>query len=425
MEAIFSGEYSHICITAGLAWGKTHFAGDLGITYTGMYPGTSNCISGPLFPQLMNSNYIEFMAQLEHAGIRSHWDGKLNRLEIANGSSFKFQSMHVETGHLKGPQYKLNMLDEADLIDRAHYERQTDRSGRERGEYQPIIVVFANSVAKAHWIAKDYLGTHGDPPKERHLLIQGTTYDNAENLRAEYIRNLETRYPPGSIGRLRWLYGETGLPSENAVFPEFDADMDCASAMAMPQSKKTASAIYVGEGNKPTVVLTAEMTAQGVLLVRGEWVKTRVGRLATIENAFKILPKGAKTAVLITKKNKMVVEDLRHMGMDVRPTEFDPSNVEQVKTAIKVVRDRLAQDKLKIERYGANDFAAPYLVENFEGWENKDDDSDDPQNVCNESMMCLLHIALMFDRPRMLNADDGTIFGAKRIDTNRKTGGRL
>lgn len=422
IEAILSGDYSHICISAGLAWGKTHFAGDLGITYTATYPKTDNCVSGPLFPQLMNSNYIEFIKQLEHAGIRSRWDAKLNRLELSNRSTFKFQSMHVEVGHLKGPQFKLNMLDEADMISRAHYERQTDRSGRERGDYQPVIVVFANSVTKAHWIAEDYVGVHGKPPKNRHLLIQGSTYDNAENLRADYIRNLETRYPAGSIGRRRWMYGETGLPAENAVFPEFDAEVDAVSVHAMPQATQHASAIYIGEGNKPTAVLHAERTPNDILLIRGEWVGTRVGRKAIVDSAKAMLPKGGNTGLLISGKPEGTVEDLKRMGLHVVPTLFDPGNLEQVKMAIKALRDRLADNRVKVERYGTNDFAAPNLVHNIESWENKTDSSDDPQDINNESIMCLLHIVLMFDRPQAILKDDGTIFGSKRIDVRRKRG---
>lgn len=424
VDAIFSGQYTHICVSAGLAFGKTHLAGDVGVSYCAQYPGTANCVSGPLFPQLMNSNYLEFIKMLERCGIRSNWDGKLNRLKLANRSSFKFQSLYVETGHLKGPEYELNMIDEADMVDREHFERQTDRTGRVRSDAQPVVVVFANSVTKAHWIAEDFVGVHGLPPKDRHLLIQGTTYDNAENLRADYIRNLEIRYPRGTIGRRRWMYGETGLPAEDAVFPEFDADHDTIDTLAMPAPEQSAAAIYVGEGNKPTVVLEAQLMPNGQLLATAEWVGHRVGHLEAIENAKGILSRGGRTTVLTSNRNEDIVKSLKRHGLRVKETEFDPRNREHVKTGIKVIRDRLAQNRLKIKRYSRTEFATPYLVQNFEAWENKTDESDDPQDTNNEAMICLMHIAILFDRPNMLKPDDDTIFGNKRIDVQRKQKGQ-
>lgn len=424
VEAVFSGKYSHICVSAGLAFGKTHLGGDIGVTYSGTFPRSENCICGPLFPQLMNSNYLEFMSMLTDCGIRSSWQGQMNRLSLANGATFKFQSLHVETGHLKGPEYELNMIDEADMTDREHYERQTDRTGRVRSDAQPVVVIFANSVTKAHFIAEDYVGVHGHKPKERHLLIQGTTYDNAENLRADYIRNLETRYPAGSIGRRRWMYGETGLPAEDAIFPEFDADTDTVHMLSTPPIKQTAAAIYVGEGNKPTVVLSAQLTSNGLLLVNAEWVGDRVGRIEAIQQAAKVLPNGTRSHVLMTNRNEELADDMERLGLKIRRTEFDPKNPEHVKTGIKVIRDRLITNKVKVLKTSATDFAAPYLVENFEAWETKDEDTDEPENTFNEAMMCLIHIALLFDRPRMLAPKDQTVFGGKKIEVQRKPGVR-
>lgn len=403
IDEALSGRWDCICVSAGLGFGKTHNAIDLAVTFAAKYPRTKNCIAGPTYPQLFNSNFMEFESMLDFCRIRRTWRATERLLLLSNHTKFIFQTMEVPTNRLKGPEYYLVEEDEADLIDREHHERLTDRGGRNvRIDAPSVCVAYANSVTKAHWIAEDYMGTDGNPPKERHLLIQGSTYDNKPFLRPTYIAKLEKRYPPGTIGHRRWMKGDTGLPEVGAVFSEFEAANDIVDENALPNAGGYITAMYMGDGPRPTVVLVARVTARGTLVLVNEWVGHSTSRAANVEAARKIATHGGRTKILAGPRAEDLNADYTKMGLNI-VVGADLGDPHILQTAITTMRDRLADNRLKIMRRRSGEVAAPYLAGNFEKWVYTEDGSGKVVDLHNESMLCLLQMIMELDRPNTMN----------------------
>jgi hypothetical protein len=150
-------------------------------------------------------------AVLAQAGVRATWNALEHYDELPNGSwayirGLKAQDQQTRYGKFRGLTLGRAYIDQAEEVPRDIYHELKARLSQ--AGYPHQIVITPQAVDENHWIAKEFPADNTIPHRR---YIPLSVYDNAHNLDAETIRNLEETYPVGHPKRITLIEGRRGM----------------------------------------------------------------------------------------------------------------------------------------------------------------------------------------------------------------------
>ena len=150
-------------------------------------------------------------AVLQQAGITPRWNPLEHYDELPNGAwayirGLKAQDQQTRYGKFRGLTLGRAYIDQAEEVPADIYYELKARLSQPGYAHQ--IVITPQAVDERHWIAKEF-------PEDNHLpnrkYIPLSVYDNAHNLDAATLRNLEETYPLGHPKRRTLIEGRRGM----------------------------------------------------------------------------------------------------------------------------------------------------------------------------------------------------------------------
>lgn len=236
------------------------------------YPGAEFALTNNDYRQLMNSTHRQLTAFLKQIDCSYRYYKADKVILFPNQSRITELTLDGDPKSLKGPEWDAVYYDELDRTKQDHYDHLADRArGKRRKNPDGSVVVnhrirgACNSVSPGHYLAKKYFLD----PLPGHRGIRVTTYDNKENLPPDYIRNLEAKYPPGSLQHRRWMLGEI-VAMEGQIYDCFNSTM---IVDAHPALQYYAHGLDLGYRD-PTVFLTLGVDHQGLIWCVDEYQAT-------------------------------------------------------------------------------------------------------------------------------------------------------
>jgi len=148
---------------------------------------------------------------LEKAGLRVRWNAMEHYDEFPNGArayvrGLKAQDQQTRYAKFRGLTLSRVYIDQAEEMPRDVYHELKARLSQKGYPHQ--IVITPQAVEETHWIAKEFPADN-TVPHRRYIPL--SVYDNAHNLDADTIRNLEETYPLGHPKRQTLLNGLRGM----------------------------------------------------------------------------------------------------------------------------------------------------------------------------------------------------------------------
>lgn len=151
----------------------------------------------------------------EQVGAAATWVSAEHRFELSNGSWVYVRGLRPSQdasrfSKFRGMTLGGVLVDQAEEIPQDFYLELKGRLSQPG--YPAQMILTPNPPGEDHWLAEEFPDVEsGAPPKPNHKLIQLSIYDNAHNLDAGYIEQLERDYPVGHPMRRRLLEGRRGL----------------------------------------------------------------------------------------------------------------------------------------------------------------------------------------------------------------------
>ena len=150
-------------------------------------------------------------ALLQQAGIRARWNALEHYDQLPNGSrayirGLKAQDAQTRYGKFRGLTLARAYVDQAEELPQDVYLELKARLSQPGMPHQ--IVITPQAVSEREWIAKEF-PEDNSVPHRRYLWL--SVYDNAHNLDAATIRNLEETYPLGHPKRRTLIEGRRGM----------------------------------------------------------------------------------------------------------------------------------------------------------------------------------------------------------------------
>jgi len=240
-------------IGGGYGNGKTTAAVIKGLTLAREYPGCNGLVARATYPKLKATIRKEFVNWCPASWIARDVDSKDNLIELLNGSVINFSHIQQSgkqhestTSNLLSATYDwiiIDQIEDPEIVEKDF----NDLLGRLRGQtvYQGDDETMPTSGPR--WMIAMCNPTRGwvfrklvKPLKDREIgirnpdllvdeksqepiieLFEGSTYDNAANLPADFITTLESSYK-GQM-RSRFLLGEWGA-YEGLVYPQYSVE---------------------------------------------------------------------------------------------------------------------------------------------------------------------------------------------------------
>jgi hypothetical protein len=148
---------------------------------------------------------------LSAAGLTVKWNPLEHYDELENGArayirGLKAQDQQTRYGKFRGLTLARAYIDQAEELPRDIYHELKARLSQKGFPHQ--IVISPQAVDESHWIAKEF---PADNALVNRRYIPLSVYDNAHNLDAETIRNLEETFPLGHPKRQTLLEGRRGM----------------------------------------------------------------------------------------------------------------------------------------------------------------------------------------------------------------------
>jgi len=148
---------------------------------------------------------------LAQAGRRVRWNAKEHYDEFPNGSraymrGLKSQDQQTRYTKFRGLTLSRVYIDQAEEMPRDVYHELKARLSQKG--YPHAITITPQAVDEVHWISKEF-PVDNSLPHRRYIPL--SVYDNAHNLDADTIRNLEETYPLGHPKRQTLLNGLRGM----------------------------------------------------------------------------------------------------------------------------------------------------------------------------------------------------------------------
>jgi hypothetical protein len=150
-------------------------------------------------------------AILEQAGIHARWNPLEHYDQFDNGArayirGLKAQDQQTRYGKFRGLTLARAYIDQAEEMPRDIYHELKARLSQKG--YPHAITITPQAVEETAWIAKEFPADNAIPHRR---YIPLSVYDNAHNLDAETIRNLEETYPLGHPKRQTLIDGRRGM----------------------------------------------------------------------------------------------------------------------------------------------------------------------------------------------------------------------
>lgn len=150
-------------------------------------------------------------AVLQQAGIRPRWNPLEHYDELPNGArayirGLKAQDQQTRYGKFRGLTLARAYVDQAEELPQDVYLELKARLSQPGFPHQ--IVITPQAVDDRHWIAKEFPADNTIPHRK---YIALSVYDNAHNLDAATLRNLEETYPLGHPKRRTLIEGQRGM----------------------------------------------------------------------------------------------------------------------------------------------------------------------------------------------------------------------
>jgi len=312
----------------GFGNGKTTGAVIKALMVAKDYPGCNILVARSTFPKLNATIRKEVKSWCPKAWIKRDVNSKENLIELTNGSIINFsyiaqdgKSAESSTSNLLSATYDLIVIDQIEDPEISHKDF-LDLLGRLRGstpyrgqdDTMPSsgprwLICMCNPTR--NWVYRELVKPLQDRklgiPNEKLLvdeetnqpiidLFEGSTYDNADNLPADFITTQESAYK-GQM-RQRFLLGEWGA-YEGQVYPQYDASMHYIDADLMQEYFEEVSA----KGFNPQII---EAYDHGIAkpACYGLWFTDNVGNTFLLDGFYEKELTIASIARLI-KKTRM------------------------------------------------------------------------------------------------------------------------
>ena len=235
----------------GFGNGKTTGAVVKALKLAKDYPGSNGLVARSTFPKLNSTIRKEFEQWCPKSWIKRDVNSRDNLIELTNGSVINFsyiaqqgKSGESSTSNLLSATYDYIVVDQVEDPEITHKDF-LDLLGRLRGQttYQgedetmpstgPRWMILMCNPTR-NWVYRQLVKplhdhAHGIPnadllwDEDKNVpmleLFEGSTYDNAANLPADFIKTQEAAYK-GQM-RKRFLLGEWGA-YEGLVYPQYD-----------------------------------------------------------------------------------------------------------------------------------------------------------------------------------------------------------
>lgn len=288
------------------------------------------------------------------------WHPDEHRLELPNGSWIYIRGLRASEdtnrfGKFRGLTLSGVLLDQAEEAPEDIYLELKGRLSQPGYPHQMILT--PNPPGEDHWLAKEF---PEDNSREAHKLIRLALYDNAHNLDAGYIAQLERDYPPGHPMRRRLIEGRRGLNvrGKPVYAGYFDRDRQVQPLLLNPSVPLLVSIDF---GHHHPCALFHQFLPWGAL----HWLGGVMGEDLFIEDFAPIIgqyraqwfpsahdvwvccdPAGSHQNSQGTKKNGVTV--LRENGLS--PRWIDSSNQPEVRVyAIETLAGYMRRDRFRID----------------------------------------------------------------------------
>lgn len=212
--AYLQDKTQHVLLHGGLGSGKSRgLVMDL-YNQCARYPGAKYVLTANDYQQLRDSTHVEVVRYLQKIDCpyRYHKTDKI--FTFPNGSSIHEITLEKPPEALKGPEWDGVYFDECDRTTEQHFDFLSDRARGKVGDRR--IRAACNPVSPGHYLAVRFFVN----PRAGHRGYEVSTYMNAVNLPADYIKRLENKYPVGTTAHARWMLGKI-ISIEGSVYPEF------------------------------------------------------------------------------------------------------------------------------------------------------------------------------------------------------------
>ncbi len=298
------------------------------------YPDNYGCLASATYPQLNRSTIkkvFEFYAKMGlKEGIHYTYNQNDKEVRFYNKSKFFFQAtVGIPATQMLGSELGFLLFDECESIPEDAVTKLKSRVRKLNASR--VVRYYANPMPNGHWFSEWF----HEKPRQGYRLVQAPTHENYY-LPADYIAELEAMYPPGSVGRRRYLDGELGVPLEGAVYPEFSPHIHIVEEM--PDNViGYINGLDLGHNN-PTCWLSAAVTDDDELIICGEHYAAKM-LLADHAECIKEVYLGGPCFADHDAQDRAELEEL---GVDTVPAH------KEVMMGIDTVRGRLVRGTLKI-----------------------------------------------------------------------------
>jgi PBSX family phage terminase large subunit len=321
---------SSVLWVGGVGSGKTDGLG-LWTLRESMLDGNVGVVAAKTNGQLEMSTIPNILEVYDKVGVDYDYKDWKKIMRFPNGSWFKFQTLDLDDGKLKGSNIGWFAVDEGDVCDESPVEKLEQR--RRRPGTNMRMAICANSPHPKHWIEKWIA------EKKFDRVFQSTTYEN-HFLSDDYIRRLEKIYPIGTSLWKRYMMGEIGVPLDGSILPEFNTEDHVIDESGLPSEENMIGYIAgLDEGwSDETCFLQAAIDKNDVLYIVGEHYNNRM-LIDDHVNKIKEIWKGGQ---IFSDWDGQLRAEYLSRGLRCVPANKDFIN------GIHAVRERLWTKKIKI-----------------------------------------------------------------------------
>lgn len=208
---VFHDQNRQICVEGAVRSGKTTLCLVKGLarrqTYAGSY-GLLGRFSDGDTDRLLKPLW---RAVCLRAGVRLVWNAEEGYDEMDNGSrvyitGLKTQDATNRYAKFRGLTLSDVYIDQAEELPHDVYQELVLRLSQNHFPHQ--LLISPQTVGEDHWIAKEFPHDRALKPNRAYYAL--STHDNAHNLPANYIREMEEAHPPGTPIHSTLILGKRG-----------------------------------------------------------------------------------------------------------------------------------------------------------------------------------------------------------------------
>jgi phage terminase large subunit len=264
-------------VVGGRGAAKTRCAALQALVWLVQYPGIPFGVCADDFAKLKSNFMQEFDTLLAEIGWVHGREYVFNKGEktytTAWGSTLTGFTMDKPPEKTKGPTLGGVIFDECDQISQEHYEIFEICARHPHGPRQRRL--FANGTPPSHWLNKHFDPIHG-ATRPDHRMARVSSYVN-RFLPASELRQLERRYPHGSLQNRRWIWGEA-VAMAGALWPEFGSQ-HIFQPSALPRGANLhANGLDLGYRD-PYAYVRARVDGAGAIWITGEYQQAELSAI--------------------------------------------------------------------------------------------------------------------------------------------------